>query len=96
MTSCTDCIHKTVCFKRLMREKLTPKGFELRCDHFKSKADFAEVKHGYNANLKFCEEDEFRCSECGIHIEDWLVCIDEEEHVWRSSTFDRKEPEERW
>lgn len=29
------------------------------------------VVHGYNNNQNFNEVDEFCCSECGLHLEDW-------------------------
>ena len=34
-------------------------------------ADVAPVVHGHNKNLKYAKCDEFRCSVCGIHLEDW-------------------------
>lgn len=50
-------------------------------------ADVVEVKNGHNANLTYHEADEFRCSECGIHLEDWEMCIDEDEDVWGEFVF---------
>ena len=41
--TCKDCIHRRVCFKQYMRDKITPKGFELQCINFKNKANFVEV-----------------------------------------------------
>lgn len=37
------------------------------------------VVHGFNDNRKFHEVDEFRCSVCGLHLEDWQRCIHDEE-----------------
>jgi hypothetical protein len=42
MAECKECIHNKVCFKQTIRKDLTPKGFELTCDNFKSK-DCVEV-----------------------------------------------------
>ena len=43
------------------------------------------VRHGQNENKKYHEVDEFRCSECGLHLEDWTryVCDEDsnEEYV---------------
>lgn len=47
-------------------------------------ADVAPVKHAFNANEKYHSVDEFRCSECGIHIEDWTTFFEDEddgEHI---------------
>lgn len=30
-----------------------------------------EVKHGKNLNDEFYETDQFICSECGLHLQDW-------------------------
>ena len=37
-TCCGDCIHNAVC---------EIDGHIIKCEHFKNKADFVEVKHGY-------------------------------------------------
>ena len=42
-------------------------------------ADVAPIKHAYNANEKYHAVDEFRCSECGIHIEDWTAFFEDED-----------------
>ena len=43
MASCKKCVHHRVCFKQTMRDKITPKGFELNCNDFRSKNDLAEL-----------------------------------------------------
>ncbi len=45
------------------------------------------VRCGQNLNRKYAETDEFRCSECGIHLEDWIKCADEENDVWVEYEF---------
>ena len=37
------------------------------------------VVHGYNNNQNYHEVDEFRCSECGLHLEGWERHIYDEE-----------------
>lgn len=38
------------------------------------------VAHGYNNNQNFHEVDEFCCSECGLHLEDWSRRVYDEEN----------------
>ena len=45
------------------------------------------VRLGQNLNRKYIETDEFRCSECGIHLEDWVVCTDEENECFGEYEF---------
>ena len=40
-------------------------------------ADVVPVVHGYNDNQKYYATDEFRCSVCGLHLEDWIRLDDE-------------------
>ena len=42
-------------------------------------ADVEPVKHGHNDNRNYCGADEFRCSRCGIHLEDWVMYEYDEE-----------------
>lgn len=48
-------------------------------------ADVQPVRRGHNENKEYHKADEFRCSECGLHLEDWTryVCDEDsnEEHV---------------
>lgn len=37
------------------------------------------VRHGKNKNQKYHEVDEFRCSECGLHLEDWTRYVYDED-----------------
>ena len=37
------------------------------------------VVHGYNNNQNYHEVDEFRCSVCGLHLEDWSRRIFDED-----------------
>ena len=37
------------------------------------------VVYGFNDNRNFHEVDEFRCSECGLHLEDWNRHVYDEE-----------------
>lgn len=37
------------------------------------------VVHGYNDNQNYHEADEFRCSVCGLHLEDWSRRICDED-----------------
>ena len=41
--------------------------------------DAAPVVHGFNDNRNYHEVDEFRCSECGLHLEDWIRHVYDEE-----------------
>ncbi len=45
------------------------------------------VRCGQNLNQKYAGTDEFICSECGIHLEDWIKCADEENDVWVEYEF---------
>ena len=40
-------------------------------------ADVKPVVHGYNDNQEYYATDEFRCSVCGLHLEDWIRFDDE-------------------
>ena len=40
-------------------------------------ADVAPVVHGYNDNQEYYATDEFKCSVCGLHLEDWIRLDDE-------------------
>ena len=47
--TCKSCIHSPVCFKQLMRARLTPNGFELSCGYYLNKSEIKKV-------LKYAEE----------------------------------------
>lgn len=38
-----------------------------------------QVRHGHNENQEYHEVDEFRCSECGLHLEDWTRYVYDED-----------------
>lgn len=66
-TCCGDCIHNAVC---------GIDGHIIKCEHFKNKADFAEVKHGWWVTRKSIHNEEFYvCSVCGTANDDiWRYC----------------------
>ena len=37
------------------------------------------VRHGHNENREYHEADEFICSECGLHLEDWTRYVYDED-----------------
>lgn len=41
--------------------------------------DAEPVRHGHNENKEYHEADEFRCSECGLHLEDWTRYVYDED-----------------
>ena len=41
--------------------------------------DAEPVRHGHNENREYHEADEFRCSECGLHLEDWTRYVYDED-----------------
>ena len=41
--------------------------------------DAEPVQHGHNENQDYHEVDEFRCSECGLHLEDWTRYVHDED-----------------
>lgn len=43
------------------------------------KVDIQAVRHGHNENREYHEVDEFRCSECGLHLEDWTRYVYDED-----------------
>ena len=58
------------------------------CDHLESyRPNYSKleiinaepVRHGHNENQKYHEVDEFRCSECGLHLEDWTRYVYDED-----------------
>ena len=40
--------------------------------------DAEPVRHGHNENKEYHEVDEFICSECGLHLEDWTRYVYDE------------------
>lgn len=46
MATCRECMHNKVCFKQGIMQKITPKGFYLECDYFKSKSDYVKRERG--------------------------------------------------
>lgn len=59
--TCKDCIHFDVCDYHIT--ELTPMTVA-ECQHFKSKADYAEVKHGEWGKEKWMYTDQHICSLC--------------------------------
>lgn len=54
------------------------------CDHFENCYDcwnreVEEMHHERNDNQNYHESDEFRCSECGLHLEDWSRVVYDED-----------------
>lgn len=48
------------------------------------------VVHGYNDNQNFHEADEFKCSVCGLHLEDWSRRVydeDADDEYWVEYAF---------
>lgn len=41
--------------------------------------DIESVRCGHNENREYHEVDEFRCSECGLHLEDWTRYVYDED-----------------
>ena len=66
MATCKDCIHEKVCKNAYLFKVMPPNV----CGYFKNKADYAEVKHGYN-KTSMHPVDEFLCSECGFCCADY-------------------------
>lgn len=58
MFTCKDCVHYNVCGYHIDEETFMTTE---ECSHFKNKADFVEVKHGYWEEM---QGQCFRCSEC--------------------------------
>ena len=65
MGECKKCIHKPVCFKQGMRDKLTPTGFELECRYFKNKSDVVEVVRCKDCKHFDAYEGEEHKGDCG-------------------------------
>lgn len=59
------CSDEEIIFKETLREAPT--------------VDAVPVRHGHNENKKYHEVDEFRCSECGLHLEDWTRYVYDED-----------------
>ena len=85
--TCKDCLHDGVCYMQEACNDIQAWVNAALCEDFKDKSNFAEVKHGQNLNVKYAECDEFRCSECGIHLKDWCECTDEDDNVWSEYVF---------
>lgn len=71
---CDSCFHKKIC-DHFINIKNGTYG-AMRCD-FDTEAcgdyiaaDVTPVVHGHNDNLQYSEYDEFRCSACGVYLED--------------------------
>ncbi len=66
MSTCKDCLHERVCKDYAIYDKDSI----ISCNEFKPKADYVEVKHGYN-KTSMHPVDEFWCSECGFCCADY-------------------------
>ena len=63
MANCKeDCLHYNVCYKKPIHAVDTDLDIMGGCSDFKNKADFQEVKHGYN--IQADTPSLFRCSVC--------------------------------
>lgn len=81
MATCKDCVHYECCstFESLaIRIILCGENADKRCGIFKNRADFAEVKHGYNAT-DMHPVDEFVCSVCGFICQDYTEMVYDED-----------------
>lgn len=68
MLSCNECLHYDVCDRFTAPNETYPEVGGCRC--FKNKADYVEVRHGYN-KTSMHPVDEFWCSECGFCCADY-------------------------
>ena len=69
MLMCEDCLHYEVCEALEIGNDL-PKIHPNQCGCFKLKANYVEVKYGYN-KTSMHPVDEFWCSECGFCCADY-------------------------
>ena len=71
-------------FEEFIRENCTDSLVDLWCELVRRQPtiEAVPVVHGYNNNQNYSEVDEFRCSECGLHLEDWR------KHIWDEETDD--------
>lgn len=92
MATCKDCVHCDVCDMPIITDGRKNAS---NCKKFKNKADFVEVKHGYNAG----EFNMFKCSVCGYGVDD--ICEEDDTNypVWSfnycprcGAKMDGKEP----
>lgn len=71
MATCKDCVHCEVCKKRHWhiiesQYMYQIKDVEIKCDQFKNKSDFQEVKHGkWKKHTDDGDCDYIECSVCG-------------------------------
>lgn len=78
------CSDEEIIFKEILREAPTVDAYteqDLR-DVFNDGYSVGmeqAVRHGHNKNREYHEADEFRCSECGLHLEDWTRYVYDED-----------------
>lgn len=63
MATCKDCLHFDVCEEWVLKVGNNPYINANDCEHFKNKADYAEVKHGEWITLE-AEIGLYSCSLC--------------------------------
>lgn len=70
MASCKQCVKSDVCFKQTMREKITPKGFELTCKNYISRKDVLELikKQTPKKPTKYDSVPHARCPVCNCSV----------------------------
>ena len=74
--TCKDCVHYAVC------RFVEPYHLDVKCNHFKNKADFVEVKHGewFVDDFKRQNKKFLTCSECRAVIDCNVTYVDENEY----------------
>ena len=80
ITCCGDCVYYNIKKHKCIRcENVEPEDAR---EHFYADCplpDAEPVRHGHNENREYHEVDEFRCSECGLHLEDWTRYVYDED-----------------
>ena len=68
-------------FEKFIRKNCADSLVELWCELVRRQPtiEAVPVVHGFNDNRYYHEADEFRCSVCGLHLEDWVKCVYDEE-----------------
>ena len=79
MTCKDNCLHYEVCLTAFSSKGmyLGDDAEEMEC--FKNKADFVEVKHGYDTG----EDNIFHCSVCGYGVDDIYESDETNYPVWQ-------------
>lgn len=68
-------------FEEFIRKNCNDSLVDLWCELVRRQPtiEAVSVVHGYNNNQNYHEVDEFRCSVCGLHLEDWDRHVYDEE-----------------